>query len=283
MKQVSAIAEVRAFLENYRQAGKTIGFVPTMGALHEGHLALIRQAKAGNDLCVASIFVNPTQFNNREDLDKYPRNLAADAKLLEREGCDLLFAPGVEEIYPEGEQNLLKMELGRLDKVMEGRFRPGHFAGVTTVVHRLFTIVTPHRAYFGKKDYQQLTIIIEMVKQLNLPVEIIPYETVREADGLAMSSRNMRLTIAERQKAPLIHKVLKGISAKAGIRSVKEVKAWGLRQFEKNPEFRVEYLEIADKSTLQPITTWQQKDSAVVLVAVFLGDVRLIDNLELFS
>ncbi len=283
METYSTIDETRGWLEEARITGKSVGFVPTMGALHEGHLALMQRAKTENHCCVCSIYVNPTQFNNRQDLEKYPRNLNQDARMLENIGCDLLFTPQTDEIYPHGVQELLDIEFGRLDKVMEGRFRPGHFRGVATVVRKLFDIVKPDRAYFGKKDYQQLAIIREMVRQYQLPVEIMASDTVREPDGLAMSSRNMRLTIAERQVAPVIYQVLQQIKQRAGKKTIRELISWGVKQMEKKPGFSVEYLEIANRYTLQPISTWKEKDEAVVFVAAFLGDVRLIDNLELFS
>lgn len=283
METFSTINETRGWLEEARTAGKSVGFVPTMGALHEGHLALLQRAKTENHCCVCSIYVNPTQFNNRQDLEKYPRNLNRDARMLENIGCDLLFAPQTNEIYPNGEKDLLEIEFGRLDKVMEGKFRPGHFRGVATVVKKLLDIVRPDRAYFGKKDFQQLAIICEMVKQLQLPVRIMACDTVREPDGLAMSSRNLRLTIAERQAAPLLYQVLQQIKLRAGEKPIRELISWGIRQIEKQPGFSVEYLEIANRFTLQPVRRWKEKDESVIFVAAFLGDVRLIDNLELFS
>ncbi|MEI6435384.1 MAG: pantoate--beta-alanine ligase [Bacteroidota bacterium] len=283
MKQFTNIAETKAAIGSLIYEGKTIGFVPTMGALHEGHLTLIRRAKLENDIVVCSIFVNPTQFNNKDDLFKYPRNIARDARMLEANGCDIVFAPEVAEMYPNGEKELLNLKFGKLDKVMEGKFRPGHFQGVATIVNKLFEIVKPTKAYFGKKDYQQLAIIREMVNQLNSKVEIVGCETVREPDGFAMSSRNMQLTIAERQLAPTIFKVLQQVKQKAGVRPVKDLKSWAIRQFGQHPEFRVEYFEISHRDSLMPIDNWRSKDQAVALVAVFIGDVRLIDNLELFS
>ncbi|MCX6277772.1 MAG: pantoate--beta-alanine ligase [Bacteroidetes bacterium] len=283
MKQFANIAETKAAIGSLIYEGMTIGFVPTMGALHDGHLTLIRRAKLENDMVVCSIFVNPTQFNNKDDLFKYPRNIANDARMLEANGCGILFAPEVAEMYPNGEKELLNLKFGKLDKVMEGKFRPGHFQGVATIVNKLFEIVKPVKAYFGKKDFQQLAIIREMVKQLNSKVEIVGCETVREPDGFAMSSRNMQLTIAERQLAPIIFKVLQQVKQKAGVRPVKDLKSWAIRQFGQHPELRVEYFEICHRDSLMPLDNWRSKDQAVALVAVFIGDVRLIDNLELFS
>ena len=283
MELFTRIAEITRYLERKREQGLKVGFVPTMGALHEGHLTLVRRSKQENDLTVCSIFVNPIQFNNKEDLVKYPRNLARDAKLLEESGCDLIFAPETSEMYPPGESLKLILEFGMLDKVMEGKFRPGHFNGVAIVVRKLFDIVQPARSYFGKKDFQQLAVIRHMVKALQLPVEVIPCETIREADGLAMSSRNIRLTIAERDLAPKIFLVLSKVREKVGKIPVNELKEWAIKKIEENKGFRVEYFEIADKESLMPVESWKYKDRAVALVAVFLGDVRLIDNIELFS
>ena len=283
MKQFKRIAEIASYLKGKRDSGLTSGFVPTMGALHEGHLTLIRRSKRENDLTVCSIFVNPAQFNNAEDLIKYPRTLVRDLEMLEEEGCEVVFVPEIPEMYPEGENYPLDVEFGELDKVMEGKFRPGHFNGVAIVVKKLFGIVEPTRAYFGKKDFQQLAIIQHMVKTLNLPVEIVPCETVREPDGLAMSSRNTRLTGSERSLAPLIHQVLLKVRENAGKQPVHELKDWAIKKIQEDPAFRVEYFDIGDKNSLMPIETWYGKDRAVAFIAVFLGDVRLIDNIELFS
>jgi pantoate--beta-alanine ligase len=280
---ITTVKETKAFLSKQRSAGVTIGFVPTMGALHKGHLRLIKQSCAENDITVCSIFVNPIQFNNPEDLKKYPRTLTQDVKMLEEAGCNMVFNPSAEEMYPKGNSGDIDIDFGMLDKVMEGRYRPGHFKGVAIVVNKLFGIVGPTRAYFGKKDFQQLTIIKHMVKALSLPVEIISCETVRESDGLAMSSRNMRLSIAERNLAPRIYEVLCKVKDKLGKQPVREVKEWAIKKLEETSEFRVEYFEIGDKESLLPMDNWSHKDSAVAFTAVNLGDVRLIDNIELFS
>ncbi len=274
------ITETQIALQKQISEGKTIGLVPTMGALHEGHLVLIKRAVLENDFVVVSIFVNPIQFNNPEDLVNYPRSLEADLQKLEVAGCNLVFAPSVEEMYPE--PDLTEFDFGQLDKVMEGKFRPGHFKGVAIVVKKLFEIVTPHKAYFGEKDFQQLAIIKEMVNILQIPVEIVPCPIVREADGLAMSSRNARLTVEERMEAPLIYKALSDI---------KENYSWfipdGVKQLvrgaiQDSPYFRVEYVDVVDTETLQPFDDWQDVEHAVVCVAVFIGSVRLIDNIILF-
>jgi pantoate--beta-alanine ligase len=274
------ISDTRAEINKQLSKGKTIGFVPTMGALHEGHLQLVRQAGKENDFVVVSIFVNPIQFNNPEDLAKYPRTLEDDINKLEGTGCRLVFAPSAEEMYPE--PDLTEFDFGQLDKVMEGKFRPGHFRGVAVVVKKLFEIVTPHKAYFGEKDFQQLAIIKKMVNMLSMPLEIVSCPIVRESDGLAMSSRNTRLTPEERLEAPVIYKALS---------SVKENYSWfipeGIKQLvrgeiQESPFFRIEYVEVVDTSTLQPIEDWQDSEHAVICVAVYIGQVRLIDNIVLY-
>ncbi|MEI7725849.1 MAG: pantoate--beta-alanine ligase [Bacteroidota bacterium] len=283
MKQFTTIRETRDYLSSQRDTGRSIGFVPTMGALHDGHLTLVKRSKTENDITVCSIFVNPIQFNNKEDLDKYPRTLVPDAKMLALTGCDVLFVPETAEMYPENEPATLDIEFGMLDKVMEGKFRPGHFNGVAIVVKKFFDITGPTRAYFGKKDFQQLAIIQHLVQTMQLPVAIIPCDIVREPDGLAMSSRNMRLTIAERHLAPKIYQVLLQVKKKAGKLPLADLKEWAINKIQENKALRVEYFEIGNKVTLMPIDNWSHKDQAVAFTAVFLGDVRLIDNIELFS
>ena len=282
MKEISTIKEAKQWLKPYLKKNLKIGFVPTMGALHEGHLRLIRQSKNENDVTVSSVFVNPIQFNNPDDLAKYPRNLSMDARLLSSNGCDMLFCPGVEEMYPNGKTDNIEIEFGLLDKVMEGKFRPGHFKGVLIVVKKLLDVIRPSCAYFGKKDLQQLMVITRMKEALGLPVNIIASETVREDDGLAMSSRNLLLTIGERQVARRIFEVLCKVREKGTKTPVWELREWAIKKIQEDSRFRVEYFEIADRETLMPIENWGQKSQAVALTAVFLGDVRLIDNVELF-
>jgi pantoate--beta-alanine ligase len=282
MKLTSAIDAIREYLGKERVRVKSVGFVPTMGALHEGHMSLIERSVNENDVTVCSIFVNPIQFNNKADLEKYPRTPDQDLRLLEKTGCDAVFTPGTEEIYPMGETGNIDFDFGYLDRILEGKFRPGHFKGVATVVKKLFEIIEPHKAYFGKKDYQQLLIISRMVNQFNLPVEIVPCPTVREPDGLAMSSRNMRMTIRERQIAPRIFEILSEVKEKAGAIPVNKLKEWAVNEINKDPLFLVEYIEIADKYTLQPLQNWKSKENAMVLAAVNLNDLRLIDNIEFF-
>jgi pantoate--beta-alanine ligase len=280
MKIVYTIPEAQSYLKQVKRAGKTVGFVPTMGALHAGHIALLNRATIENDFVVCSIFVNPIQFNNKEDLIKYPRPIADDIRKLEEIECDMLFHPEVEEMYPEPVVD--KWDFGNLDKVMEGKFRPGHFNGVAVVVRKLFEIIDPDRAYFGLKDYQQLRIVQAMTKITGLPVEIVPCPTVREKDGLALSSRNVRLSAAERRIAPAIFKVLSEVKAQAGKMPVNELEQWAAGQLNKYNEMDVEYLNIVDAETLMPVERWDDAKSMVVCTAVQLGKVRLIDNLIIF-
>ena len=277
---LNTIPSTQAAIRKEIGNGKTIGFVPTMGALHEGHLVLIRRAVAENDFVVVSIFVNPIQFNNPDDLAKYPRTLETDLKMLESTGCHLVFAPSAEEMYPEPDRS--EFDFGKLDKVMEGKFRPGHFNGVAIVVKKLFEIVSPHKAYFGEKDFQQLAIIKNMVSQLNLPVHIVPCPIVREPDGLAMSSRNTRLSPKERSEALIIFKALSGISENYSWFIPDGVKQLVRGEIQESPLFRVEYVDVVDTETLQPFEDWNDVEHAVVCVAAFIGSVRLIYNIKLF-
>ncbi len=277
------IKETRKIIRKLRKTGGSVGFVPTMGALHDGHLSLINRSVAENRYTLSSIFVNPIQFNNNSDLAQYPRMIPQDTRALEAAGCDLVFIPDAAEMYPEGEKTDLNMDFGMLDKVLEGKFRPGHFRGVAIVVRKLFDIMQPDLAYFGKKDFQQLLVIRNLAEQLFPNIKIIPCETVRESDGLAMSSRNLRLTIGERNIAPLIYEILCKSKQKVGKIPVRELREWAIKKIQENPAFRVEYFEIADQATLLPLDNWDFKENAVALTAVYLGDVRLIDNIELFS
>jgi pantoate--beta-alanine ligase len=277
---IHTIAETQSAIQKQISEGKTIGIVPTMGALHEGHLTLIRQAASENDFVVVSIFVNPIQFNNPEDLEKYPRNLEADIQRLEATGCHLVFAPSAEEMYPEPDHTVF--DFGQLDKVMEGKFRPGHFNGVAIVVKRLFEIVAPNKAYFGEKDFQQLAIIKKMVSMLQIPIEIVSCPIVRDPDGLAMSSRNARLTPEERAAAPVIHKALAGIKENYSWFIPDGVKQLVMGEIQENHFFRVEYVDVVDTETLQPFEDWNDAEHAVVCVAAFIGKVRLIDNIVLY-
>ncbi|MEE1540936.1 MAG: pantoate--beta-alanine ligase [Paludibacteraceae bacterium] len=278
MKVIEKTFEVTGAVSLLESQGKTVGFVPTMGALHEGHLTLVRRCAAENDVCVVSIFVNPTQFNNKHDLETYPRNLEADIKLLQSAGCDVLFAPSESEIYPEPDTR--RFDFGTLDKVMEGAYRPGHFNGVAQVVSRLFNIIKPTRAYFGEKDFQQLAIIREMVKQYNVPVEIVGCPIAREESGLALSSRNQRLSAEGKAAALSISKALFGSVYLKNEKSVSELKAWVIDKINSDPMLEVEYFDIVDALSLKSIENWDETDNAVGCVTVYCGDVRLIDNIQ---
>lgn len=255
-----------------------IGFVPTMGALHEGHLSLVRCCRAENDIVVVSIFVNPTQFNDKEDLANYPRTFDRDLELLRQENTDVVFCPTVEEMYPEPDTRTF--DLGGLDATMEGAFRPGHFNGVVQIVIKLFDVVRPHRAYFGEKDFQQLTIIRYIVNQLHIPVQVVSCPIVREPDGLAMSSRNMLLGPNERQAAPIISQVLFKAKNLKHTLSVDELKKWVVAQIDANPYLKTEYFEIVDDVKLQPVSSWEDPVSKVGCIAVRAGKIRLIDNIR---
>jgi pantoate--beta-alanine ligase len=269
------IAGVRAAVKQARQRGASIGVVPTMGALHAGHAELIRRARAENGFLVVTVFVNPIQFDRREDLERYPRDLDADVRLCSELGADVVFAPAVAEMYP-GER-MTSVEVAGVSSRLEGEFRPGHFRGVATVVAKLFNIVQPDRAYFGEKDAQQLVVIERMVADLNFPVEIVPVPTVREPDGLALSSRNRLLTPQQRQVAPALYRAL--ITAQQQLRAgatPAEARAAALRVLSGIPEMNVQYFEVADAATLQPVD--RVKGPVRVAAAVWLGKVRLIDN-----
>jgi pantoate--beta-alanine ligase len=277
---VNSVQQTRQWSAGHKAAGRKIGFVPTMGALHTGHIDLIERAARENDLSGCSIFVNPIQFNNPEDLAKYPRDIDRDLALLEKSGCGLVFVPSVEEMYPGPVKE--KYDFGKLEKVMEGAHRPGHFNGVAVVVKRLFEIFQPDRAYFGEKDFQQLRIIQALVDKENIPVEIVPCPTVRETDGLAMSSRNQRLSPEERTIAPEIYKTLVMARDLAKIISVEEVKMIAAARLE-HKGFKPDYFEIADSSSLQPVNSWDEAPEVIACIAAYLGAVRLIDNMILFS
>ena len=278
MKLVHTINELRAELAAQRQAGKKIGLVPTMGALHEGHASLVRRAVAENDIVVVSDFVNPTQFNDKNDLLKYPRTLEADCELLEKEGAAYVFAPSVEEIYPEPDTR--QFSYAPLDTVMEGKYRLGHFNGVCQIVSKLFMIVEPDKAYFGEKDFQQLAIIREMVKQMQFPLEIIGCPIVREADGLALSSRNARLTDEQRQQALNISRTLFQSKEYAVSHTVAETQQFVEDAIAASEGLELEYFELVDGTTLQKISHWEETDYAVGCITVFCGEVRLIDNIK---
>ncbi|WP_419545802.1 pantoate--beta-alanine ligase [Odoribacter laneus] len=279
MKVVTTKKELISFINDFRKKGKTIGLVPTMGALHEGHLSLVRECKKNTDITVVSIFVNPTQFNDPEDLKRYPRTPEQDISLLNTVDCDLVFLPTVEEIYPE--KDIRKFNFGYLENIMEGARRPGHFNGVGQVVSRLFDIVTPDKAFFGMKDFQQIAIIKNMVQQLNYKIDIVSCPIIREASGLALSSRNMLLDEEHKKNAPHIYATLKKARNLVAQMSVDNLKKWITDQIDSNPYLKTEYVEIVDNTTLQIIQNWNEKNDRVVCVAVHAGKIRLIDNIVL--
>lgn len=278
MKVIQTVSELRKELGALRIQGKTIGFVPTMGALHNGHASLVKRAVAENDVAVVSVFVNPTQFNDKNDLIKYPRTLEADCTLLEKEGVHVVFAPSEQEMYPEPDTR--QFNYAPLDTVMEGKFRPGHFNGVCQVVSKLFLMVEPHKAYFGEKDFQQLAIIREMTRSLDMPVQIVGCPIVREADGLALSSRNARLSEEQRKQALNISKALFASLEYAKNHTVAQTQAFVENAIAEANGLELEYFELVDGHTLQKISTWEETAYAVGCITVFCGEVRLIDNIK---
>jgi pantoate--beta-alanine ligase len=279
MKICNSIAEIREARRTARRDGKTVGLVPTMGALHDGHLALVRAAKTQCDVAVVSIFVNPLQFGPNEDLTKYPRDFERDRELLKREGVDFIFAPSVEEMYPADAATYVTVE-GLSDKLC-GRSRPGHFRGVTTVVSKLFNIVEPEQAFFGQKDAAQATIIRRMVRDLNIPVQVVICPIVREPDGLAMSSRNAYLDAPQRKSALLLYRSLIAVQEQfnQGERKVHTLIEAGKQAFDQNSSVRLDYFEIVDRETLDPVDDLSR--GALIVVAAFVGKTRLIDNIVL--
>ena len=277
MKIIRTVAELKDTVSAFKTAGKSVGLVPTMGALHAGHMSLVDRARKENDIIVVSVFVNPTQFNNKEDLKTYPRTEEHDCSLLEKAGCDIAFVPDVEEIYPEEDNRVF--DLGEVAEVMEGKFRPGHFNGVAQIVSKLFAMVGPDRAYFGEKDFQQIAVIRRMAAIEGFKIDIISCPIMREADGLALSSRNVRLTQEQRKIAPNIYKVLNESRNFAKSHSVGETKAFVVDQLNTIAPLRVEYYEIVDGNTMQPVADWDESDYIAGCITVYCGEVRLIDNI----
>lgn len=277
MKIVTKSAELKQLVREHKAAGRTIGFVPTMGALHRGHLSLVKKAGESTDVVVVSIFVNPNQFNNPDDLKNYPRTIDEDTLLLNNTACEILYHPEVNEVYPDIDTR--EFDFGALDKVMEGEFRPGHFNGVAQVVSRFFELVQPDKAFFGEKDFQQLAIVKAMTKMLAYPIDIVSGEIIREDDGLALSSRNVRLSEAQRQEATLISRTLFESKQLVKTKNIKEVANFVVENINKSALLNVEYFNIVDGNTLQPVDNWSQSDYIVGCIAVFADKVRLIDNL----
>lgn len=276
MLTVQSVKELKAAVRAARAQGKSVGLVPTMGALHEGHKSLVVRCKRENDITVVSVFVNPTQFNNKEDLLTYPRTEEADKALLQAAGCDVVFMPTVEEVYPQPDTRVFN--LGRVAEVMEGAMRPGHFNGVAQIVSKLFMMVEPDRAYFGEKDFQQIAVIRQMVATEGFKVEIVPCPIVRHADGLAVSSRNVRLTPEQRAIAPSIARILRESVDFAAGHTVAQTRQWVVDGINACPQMRVEYYSIVDGATLEEVTHWHASPHVVGCVTVYCGQVRLIDN-----
>ena len=280
MKVFKTKKELKTYFKGYSSKNFTIGFVPTMGALHNGHLSLVKESVDNNEITVASIFVNPTQFNKKEDLENYPRTLESDLTLLQSVSCDIAFIPSTEEIY----SNTISsnhFEFDGLEIQMEGKFREGHFNGVGTIVKKLFEIVTPTNAYFGEKDFQQLQIIKKMVQKNQLPVSVIECPTLREENGLAMSSRNQLLSEKEKKEGAVIYEILNEVKKLSNKKSIEKINSWVGVQFDKNPLFELEYFVIADEETLIPTSTISSNKNYRAFIAVHVGKVRLIDTIAL--
>ena len=277
MKSFSTVKQLREALNLHRD--KIIGFVPTMGALHQGHISLVERARRECDTVVVSVFVNPTQFNDKNDLKNYPRTPEADAAMLEAAGVDYVLFPSVEEIYPEPDTRVF--DFGQIDKVMEGATRPGHFNGVAQVVSRLFAIVEPDRAYFGEKDFQQIAVIRAMVAQLGLKLEIVDCPIVRDTDGLARSSRNTLLTVEHRAAAPHIYQVLSAAQSKLTEMTPQALTEWVMAEVEREPLLKVIYFQAVDALSLQQVSSWEESERIQGCIAVQAGEIRLIDNIKL--
>ncbi len=277
MRVVKTISELKSLISGYKQENKTVGLVPTMGALHAGHKSLVDRARKENDIVVVSVFVNPTQFNNKQDLATYPRTEERDCALLEAAGCDVVFMPAVEEVYPEPDNR--QFDLGAVAEVMEGAHRPGHFNGVAQIVSKLFGFVEPDRAYFGEKDFQQIAVIRKMVQLEGFKLQIVACPIKREDDGLALSSRNVRLAAEQRQLAPNIYRVLKESCNFAKSHTVAETEKFVVDSLNALPQMEVEYYSIVDALTMQPVSDWADADSITGCITVYCGEVRLIDNI----
>jgi pantoate--beta-alanine ligase len=273
-------AELSAYIAEKKKQGNSIGFAPTMGALHNGHISLINNSKLVNNITVCSIFVNPTQFNDAKDFENYPSTIETDIDALEKVGCDVLFLPSAQEIYPDGTKNLPHYQLGYLETVLEGKYRPGHFQGVCQVVHRLLNIVQPHHLYLGQKDYQQCMVIKKLVELTRLNINVKVCTTLRENDGLAMSSRNIRLNEQERKMAVTIAETLLFIKKEIKQGDIQDLKQKAV-QYLSAKSFKVDYVEIANADDLTIVENWDGKEKLVALAAAYLNEVRLIDNMLL--
>ncbi len=280
MEIFKQIAPLKVFLEGIKRSGKTVGLVPTMGALHQGHLSLVQASKSANSVTIASIYVNPTQFNNPGDLQKYPKTLTQDVEMLRKVGCDAVFCPEDQEMYEE--RSIIKFDFGQLDKVMEGKFRPGHFSGVALVVSKLFNIVQPDSAYFGQKDWQQFAVIRRLVAELKFSLALFSVPILREPDGLAMSSRNLRLTETQRASASILYRAMQKASErlKSGT-PLQEVFTQVQQMVDNTPEMRLEYFELADSKNLNVLNNVDSAAAPILCIAAYAGEVRLIDNMFL--
>ena len=278
MKIIRTLYDMTEYTVRQRERGASVGFVPTMGALHEGHLSLVEKAVKENAVAVVSVFVNPIQFNNQDDFAKYPRTEEEDFKKLAAAGVDAVFAPSADEMYPENSQHR-EYELGNVAEVMEGKYRPGHFQGVARVLDILFRLVNPRRAYFGEKDFQQIVVVRNLIKNEGLQVEIIACPIKRASDGLALSSRNERLTEEQRKVAPEIYSALKYSVEYSNTHSVRATHDTVVERLDAIPGLKVEYFEIVDARTLQPVEEWEESNWIVGCITVYCGDVRLIDNI----
>ena len=272
--------DINNYLLNAKNRGNSIGFIPTMGALHQGHISLIQTAKKSDAVSVCSIFVNPTQFNDSKDFENYPSTIETDIDLLEKAGCDVLFLPSVKEVYPEGIKKVTTYDIGYLETVLEGKYRPGHFQGVCQVVHRLLSIIPSDQLYLGQKDYQQCMVITKMIGLTHLKTNLIICRTLREPDGLAMSSRNVRLSGINRKKAIKIFETLSYLKSYIKPGNLKEIKESAMQNLT-SAGFKVDYIEIANANTLELLNNWDGKTPMVALIAAFLDNVRLIDNMLL--
>lgn len=279
MKHYSTLAELQDYVNHQKEKNKTVGYVPTLGALHQGHMSLINRAGEECDEIICSIFVNPTQFDDPADLKKYPRTLESDLQLLSDSVCDVCFTPTKKEVYPNGTTPQKQYDLGNVEHILEGKTRPGHYQGVAQVVHRLLEMVNPDLLFLGQKDYQQVKILTRMIEQEQLPVTVEMCDIVREKDGLAMSSRNVRLTQQERKVANELYKTLKSCKKQAKKIDLNALKEWGIANLELEPLITVDYLHFCDANTLSTIETWDEAEHIVLLGAIFLGEIRLIDNM----
>jgi pantoate--beta-alanine ligase len=279
IKQISQRNELITYIAELRKNDLQIGFVPTMGALHEGHLTLIELCKQENDICISSIFINPTQFNDQKDFEKYPRVVDEDVKKLDSTGCDIVFTPNDDDIYPGNDYSKIIIDLGYLGRVLEAKHRPGHYDGVVTVVKKLFDLVQPYTAYFGQKDYQQYLVIKKLIAHFNYDIKLILCDTVRESDGLAMSSRNRLLNQNERKLAPIIFATLSMAKKLLKEKSIADVKEWSVNSFRRENLINFEYFEIVDADSLKPINSLHNADCMIICTAMKIGNIRLIDNI----